>query len=236
MSATTDTAPAVSPAPARPVPKKRRRRRIDWPRILLEGFFVTLGVLLALAADEWRQSYAERRHADFALASIREELHTNRDAVRRSLDYHLTLAAALREPAGSASAQSRAAQDGSLFSKGFVLPAPMLQTAWESARSTDALSNMEYADVLTLARIYEQQRTYEQQGREVGGLIYAKLFNDGIGSMLQNVSNLSVIISTFLFRECALLRDYAEVFTKLDGKTEQAPVPPACQLREADSG
>ncbi len=49
---------------------------------------MVLAVALALAANAWLQSRAEREQARSALASVVEELKTNRSAVQESLDYH----------------------------------------------------------------------------------------------------------------------------------------------------
>jgi hypothetical protein len=67
---------------------KLSRPKIDWRPILLEAAFVVLGVVLALGANEWRKSYVDRRNAEAALASIREELQANRTVVGESFDYH----------------------------------------------------------------------------------------------------------------------------------------------------
>jgi hypothetical protein len=197
------------------------RRGAGWRRILLESFFVMLGVLLALAADQWRESANQRRKAVTALASIREEVEANRKAVRQSLDYHVSLRGELlaftrrtREQGGRVES---GLPDRRIFSQGFIKPASLLHTAWEAANATEAVSHMEYADVLALARVYEQQRHYESQAEQVGELVYATLFHEGFEGMLRNHANLGSIISTFLYRECQLLEGYSTVSRHLDG-------------------
>lgn len=54
----------------------------------LEAMFVVLGVVLALAANEWRQGRADHRQSEQALASITEELKANREAIAASMEYH----------------------------------------------------------------------------------------------------------------------------------------------------
>jgi hypothetical protein len=222
---------ADEPQPAVPPQAKRRLR---WRSILLEASFVTLGVLLALAADEWRESYNQRRHAATALASVREEIEANHKAVRESLDYHMGVSNALRAFTQQARQGDVAAPrypDSRIFSQGFVKPASLLYTAWEAANATNAVSHMAYTDVLALGRIYEQQRYYEKQSEHVGQLIFATLFHEGFQGMVQNYANLSVIVRAFSFRECQLLEAYAEGATKLDRVKGggRAEFPEACR-------
>ena len=78
---------------------------------------------------------------------------------------------------------------------------------------------MKYEDVLTFSRIYEQQRDYEQPSRMGGQLIYDKLFNEGFGGMVRNYANLTTMIFTFIYRECAILETFDEMPSEF-GKTE----------------
>jgi hypothetical protein len=206
-----------------------RRRAIDWRPILLEAFFVVLGVALALAANEWRQGQVDRRRADRALESIREELQTNRQAVLGSAQYHMqlmdTLIAIRRQTPAVGDAP---APDVRMFSRGFVNPASLLSTAWETAVATDAIRHMSHDDVLVLARMYEQQRGYARQGEQVGTLIYGEIFARGTAGVTRNYANLTSIISTFWFRECELLLAYDRALAKLPGAgTSQPPEMPA---------
>lgn len=216
-------------APVAAEVRQERRTRIPWTKIVLEAFFVMLGVLLALIADEWRQNHDDKKRAERALISIVDELNLNRDAVAQSLDYHVKLTQQLRQ-FESEPGHEQALADPRLFNKGFVHPAALIYTAWDSAQATDAVSHMPYERVLTLSGIYEQQHGYEAQSREVEQLIFGKLLNDGYESMLRNHANLLTVISTFWFRECQLLRTYDTVFERL-GSAPNHPdgIPDMCQ-------
>ncbi|HEX8691960.1 MAG TPA: hypothetical protein VF746_06055 [Longimicrobium sp.] len=209
-----------------------RRLALDWRPILLEAFFVVLGVVLALAANEWRQGAVNRREAATALAGVREELAANRRAVLESAEYHLRLGDTLTALVRSArpGGPPGAVPDPRLFDRGFVHPAQLLSTAWDAASATDVVRHMDYGDVLTIARIYEEQRDYARQSEVVGGLIYTGLLNQGFGGMLRNYPNLNTIIGTFWYRECQLLRRYDEVLARLDGPPADAPrLPERCR-------
>jgi hypothetical protein len=213
-------------------PESIHRRIVDWRPILLEAFFVVLGVVLALAANEWRQALADRRSAGTALESIREELAANRESVLEAAQYHLYLTDTLN-------ALRRQAPEGGndpapgprVFSKGFVSPAPLLNTAWETAGATEAVRHMAHDDVLVLARIYEQQRRYAAQTDQIGALIYSEMFARGMGGMVRNYANLSSIVAALWYRECGLLLGYDRALAELrDGaRAPVAPLPQRCR-------
>lgn len=168
-----------------------------------------------------------------ALVSIREEIGANRKAVRESLDYHLQLTEALRAFAQQARQEGRGAAQypSGIFSQGFVKPAQVLSTAWETANATDVTSHMKYADVLALARVYNRQEHYEGQSDQVRELIYTRLFEEGFRGMVRSYGNLNSLISTMWYRECELLASYAEVSAQLDPSRGAASpeLPEACK-------
>src|SRR5918999_2492495 len=215
---------------ASPLPSPSGRRTIDWRPILLEAFFVVLGVVLALAANEWRQGQAARRSAATALASVREELEANRQSVLPSVQYHLRLSDTLGVIRRQAAARGDSASLPSprVFSEGFVHPAQLLSTAWEAAAATEAVRHMAHDDVLVLARIYEQQRRYATQSEQIGSLIYAEIFARGMGGMIRNYANLHSIIAALWFRECELLLGYDRTLAELRASTGVRDVPERC--------
>jgi hypothetical protein len=211
-----------------------RRLVVDWRPILLEAFFVVLGVVLALGANEWRQTQADRRSAATALESIREELAANRQSVLRSVQYHLQLSDTLGVIRRQAAAGNDSASLPSVrvFSQGFVHPAQLLSTAWETAAATEAVRHMAHDDVLVLARMYDQQRRYATQAEQIGALIYGEIFARGTGGVIRNYANLNAIIGAFWYRECDLLLGYDRALAELrGGAAETREVPQRCRPR-----
>lgn len=177
---------------------------------LFEAIFVVLGVVLALAANEWRQAVADRRQAESALESIVEEIESNRVAVAGSLEYHeerLELLRQVRE-GGEPLHAGR-------FPRGFVMAAPTYQTAWASAAETGALRHMPYEAVLRVSRVYARQARYEEQTRRTGEILYEELYRGGQQAVLQNPAGLATLIGTFVFRERELLERYDEILATL---------------------
>jgi hypothetical protein len=208
-----------------------RRRMIDWRPIFLEAFFVVLGVVLALAANEWRQGVSDRRSARTALESIQEELQSNRQLVLASVQYHLALVdtlSAIRRRAAGAS-DSAQLPDGRVFSQGFVRPAALLSTAWETAAATDVVRHISHDEVLMLARTYEQQRRYATQGDRIGELIYGEIFARGTGGVIRNYANLSSIIAALSFRECELLVGYDQALAQIGEAILPVELPERCR-------
>ena len=152
----------------------------------------------------------------------------SRAAVAQSLDYHFSLDDTLRTFAGRN--EPGVYPDGRVFSRGFIHPAAVLSTAWETATATDAISHMPYATVVRLNRMYEQQQSYESQAETVGQILYQQLFTMGYEHVLRNYRHLSTIVGTFWYRECQLLASYDEVLADADSTSAPAqPLPPECQ-------
>jgi type II secretory pathway pseudopilin PulG len=123
---------------------------------IFQAALVVFGVVLAFAANEWREAAADRRRAGEALTSIREELAANRDAAAASAAYH--------------------AEKLSL--------------------------------IVELSSLYDMQTVYLNQTLTAGTIIYERMFDDGVGAIPANADGLSAFISTFRYREEALVAAY----------------------------
>lgn len=178
---------------------------------LLEAGFVVLGVILALAANEWRQDLADKEHSRQAVASIQEEVRANRAAVEVSMEYHSELLKMLQ-----GEHEEGWVPDARDFPRGFIFPARVSRTAWSTASETGALSKTEFSVVMKMSRIYALQDRYEAQVLTVGQIIYAELFKGGTQAIAGNYRNLASIISTFAYREKELLAQYDETMGPSD--------------------
>jgi hypothetical protein len=181
---------------------------------VLEAFLVVLGVVLAFAANEMRQGKLKREHARSALESVVEELKTNRAAVQESLQYHLDSLKIIARLQRQSLAPQR-----SDFTKGFIFPARVFRTAWESASQTGALDTINYSRVLRLNKVYAQQDWYEEQVRIGGQILLTELFHGGARAVLENYVNLASLIRSFTIREEKLLQLYEETLSGMHPKT-----------------
>jgi hypothetical protein len=77
--------------------ERRRRWQDAAAKALFEILIVAVGVMLALAVDEWRERSEQRQLADQARAALRTEILSNREAVlsrlRRTADLYVQTAA-----------------------------------------------------------------------------------------------------------------------------------------------
>lgn len=175
-----------------------------------EAVFVVLGVVLALAANEWRQNVNAQKLADAALNSMIAELETNRDLVRESREYHEGKIELLQQKMGAG--ESPAPRE---FDRGFINPAWTTDTAWEVAKETGVLADIDYETVLTLSATYERIERYTKQSELGGQLVYEKLFAEGTQGIVDNSLNLMTIIYTFIFREKQLESSLATALAQL---------------------
>ncbi len=170
---------------------------------IFQAALVVLGVVLAFAANEWREAAAERREAHEALASIRDELAANRELAAASAAYHAEKLALIaeRDAAGAALTLSD-------FPRGFISPATLSTAAWTSASETGALAHLDYAEIVELSRLYDMQTVYLNQTVTAGDIIYERMFDDGLAAIPANAEGLSGFIATFRYREEALVAAY----------------------------
>jgi len=175
-----------------------------------EAVFVVLGVVLALAANEWRQNVKARELADSALDSIVAELATNLELVRASREYHEAEIQMLQKKVGAG--EEPLPRE---FKRGFINPAWVTATAWEVAKETGVLADFDYETVLTLSATYGRFDHYTEQADLAGQLVYGKLFSEGTQGITSQPVNLMTIIYTFVYREKELEASLAATLAKL---------------------
>ena len=157
---------------------------------------MVFGVVLALAANEWRQNVKADALADSARDSIIAELQANLELIQVSHQYHTQQIQMLQ--AKLQSGQKPTMND---FPKGFISPAWVTDTAWEVAKATGVLADMDYQTVLVLSAAYDRLEHYGKQSDVAGHHLYGILFNEGSTSILDKPANLLTILYTFIYRE-----------------------------------
>ncbi|HEX8298920.1 MAG TPA: hypothetical protein VF594_07125 [Rubricoccaceae bacterium] len=187
--------------------------------LLVETFAVVLGIVLGLGATAWVEARSERAHTRAVRAFIVGEVTANRDSVAASRDYHAGLMDSL---------YTRMGPDGTapsvrLFSRGFIHPATTLSTAWDAAVATDALTAMDYDEVLAFSRVYAAQQRYGESSREGGRVIYAELLARGTPGLAENYRNLFSLIAASRYLETDLIREYDRALAAVRADSMQAP-------------
>lgn len=127
---------------------------------LVESVFVVGSILLALAVDEWAQNQEYAELADQSLGIFDREIRQNRARLEDATPYHTGIRDLL--------SQMRAAPTppGEIASilEGLEPPV-LLNTAWETALATGALTHMEFAVVSALSLTYSMQETFADRSQ-----------------------------------------------------------------------
>jgi hypothetical protein len=174
-------------------------------RILFESTLIVFSILLALAANEWVDARKQRALAEHALAAIRDEVTGNADRIRNGLPYHRSLESELRheDSAGSVHRYAdfvRGAPDWSGFKN------PELDgTAWQSALTLGAVSNMAFDTVRALSRLYSLQAKFDQYN-----IASIPTFDFSDAAMTSTIRRMFVYVATMRTNEDTLLNRYAE--------------------------
>lgn len=135
---------------------------ITLARVVLEIGVIVLAVLLALAADQWRQGRADDRLAEATVQAVRSEMAANVNALTRALETRNTQIELFRNGG-----------EGQ-----FSLQAAFLRTdAWETAQSVGAAPLLDFDLISKLSEIHQLQLEYQWQSRTAGQIVaYAQVF------------------------------------------------------------
>jgi len=195
----------------------RMRRWPGWlPRVLVESAFIVFSVLLALALDAWWQSRAERERADLALAGIRSEVEANRQAAERARSFHREIQDTLQAIAAAGGVPSA----DIYYQRGMFKPAPVVATAWESARTTAILDRVPYALVLELSYIYTSQAKYQELGDRIVADLFTEMRTASVEAVLRDgFRGFILLTEDFANRESRLIERYDRLLANLDERS-----------------
>jgi hypothetical protein len=143
-------------------------------KVLLEVFLISLGVFLALMAEQWRERARDRELAEESLRGFRSEILRNRKAVEAVTDYHATLYKELR---AYLIADPKKRTPENIQMRG-LQPVFFEQTAWDLALATQALAHIDSELALGLSRAYGLQRTYLGMTAGIMQAIYLRPMNE----------------------------------------------------------
>lgn len=171
---TTADVPTDADDPAALPPRLARRAgrvRIPWGMLLLEAVFTVVAILLALAADDWRQRREERALVRDALSAFVAELSSNRERLDAVRPYHERLRAAMNAAISDTTGRVyRSPRDVFPEWRG-VQPAFLTHAAWETAVATGALRYVPVEALRGLAMTYEMQSRLDALNRSMYGVI-----------------------------------------------------------------
>jgi hypothetical protein len=172
------------------------RLHIRFEHIVVETFSVVLGVLLALAANDWHESRVHDAQARDALAGIHAELAANRATLANKVAYHAAMHDSL--DALVARAHGGSAPGGLTAIKGWngISPPRLVDNAWLSTYQTGVMQYIPVTTVLPLATTYALQQRVVDIERAFYPTVYTPQFAIGgvgsIASMASFLGDLSV--------------------------------------------
>ena len=152
--------------------KKQARPRRSVGGLLLEVFFIVLGVMIALAANEWREQRALDTRTNTALENIRLEILRNQQTMQQRLPYHEALRDSLenylpelRGVSFQQVSERRLGMQRGLF---FLL---VYDAAWQAALTSEVLSNVDYETLTVLSTIYQVQAYLKTVEERTAGIM-----------------------------------------------------------------
>jgi len=145
------------------------RKRL--PDLMVEAGMIFLAVVLALAAEEWREKQDRQDLADRALHSVVEEIRSNLAELERTAPRNVERLEAAREvlkelEVGGESGDADIGLEVSLLST----------AAWQSAQMSQAVHYFDLDAMRQLSEVYEIQEMYD---RMQTGIV------DGMGDLLR---------------------------------------------------
>lgn len=182
-----------------------RERRPAMLKLVTEVMFISLGVFLALLADQWREDRQMREVAAASLRGFRTEIRANREKVMAVKDYHVALLGSLREYLRA----DAATRPNVVVRIQGIQPVFFEQTAWDLAMGTQSLAHLDQDVASSLSRIYGLQRTYHDQTRGILQAMYLR-------PLSENYAGLAAYYGDIVLWEPALIRMYDEVLPRID--------------------
>jgi len=140
-------------------------RKPAWlAEVIVQSIAVTVSILLALWVDQWKQRRAARDLATESMSNFVTEIQQNEARVDDILLYHEALRSILQKAETSHSIHTQAEFQSSVGIDG-LRPPFLLQTAWQTATLTGALTHLDYETVRVLSLTYTLQDRFREDSR-----------------------------------------------------------------------
>lgn len=143
---------------------KKPSKKIPWTKLSVEFVSIFLSVLLALAANEWRDNRNQRKICQKGVESIYAELKENYNMIDKAHQSHLYFKGLIDSLITTSSFDSESAEKALVSGIDIEFAH---NVAWEAARITNITSSMDIDLVGELADIYNGQEIYNSAGQRV---------------------------------------------------------------------
>ena len=140
-------------------------RKPAWlAEVIVQSIAVTVSILLALWVDQWKQRRAARDLAIESMSNFVTEIQKNEAKLDDVLPYHQALLSMLTQEESSRSIHTQA-QFQSAVGIDPLRPPSLLETAWQTAVTTGALTHLDYGTVAALSFTYTLQDRFREDSR-----------------------------------------------------------------------
>jgi hypothetical protein len=182
--------------------------------LILEVVLISIGVFLALWANNWHEQREHRALVQSTLHNFADELRANQQAVRNERQYHEILARQLHEFLIGNEPPTEERLQKSVQFKG-LRPITFEHTAWDLALATQALSYLKPELAFDISKVYTQQNAFQT----VENSFLASAYTPSTFSS-DNIKGLVAAMEYYLLdinqKEPAILQLYDKVIPEVD--------------------
>ena len=158
---------------AGPAPARRswfHRESISVAELGVQTFAVVLGILLALAIDDWRKERETRESTAAAMSAVRAELESNHEQVAESHErLHALVDALANDEKAGAGAEKKPCNEYKDWD-GIGVPV-LLDAAYQTTIATDVFAHTDFSRAQSIAQAYGLQHIYLNERDRVVDLL-----------------------------------------------------------------
>jgi hypothetical protein len=140
-------------------------RKPAWlAEVIVQSIAVTVSILLALWVDQWKQRRAAHNLATESMINFAKEIRQNKARLDDILPYHEGMRSMLEHVDSTHEIRTQSQFQGTVGIDG-LRPPSLLQTAWQTAVATGALTHLDYETVAALSLTYTLQDRFREDSR-----------------------------------------------------------------------
>ncbi|MFQ5770628.1 MAG: hypothetical protein ACE5HX_08835 [bacterium] len=184
--------------------------------LLLEVVLIIIGVLLGLAANQWRVARMDRTLAQDALRYIADEIRDNQTKVDSLIPYHTKVRDSIRELSALNLRKKVEISMTDLLKampKGFAVPL-LETTGWQLANRTGAINHMDYELAVRLSKLYNLQEFYQRKLDKISDNLYIAS-NIDPNNFTPLTMALTLLANDIVIQENRLSKFYASILKRI---------------------
>ena len=202
-------------------------RKPAWlAEVIVQSIAIVISILLALWVDQWKQRSAAHELEIVSVSNFLKEVHQNEARLDDILPYHKGVRSMLARLATTNAVKTQTDFENAVGVDG-LRPPSLLQTAWQTAVATGALTKLDYETVSALSLTYTLQDRFREDAR-TGFQTVLQASNFGPGGAQIAVRSAVIYLREVVTNEEDLRATYAQAEQVLRAKlkTLDASIPP----------